>query len=320
MVGKQIKKFILFVFASIITLILSQNSTTSKNSKYEKYMVTIYRDTWGVPHIFGEKDRDTAYGLGFAHAEDDFETIQNILLASRGRLAKFFGSKAAPNDYMVKLLGIWDIVNSNYSTLPNDIVEICEGYADGINHYIDLNPKKAVKGIHPITGKDIIAGFIHRMPLMFGLDKTLGKLASNKKINNQTSTVSALNSFDQKVLGSNVVAVSPSRSEDNYTRLLINSHQPWTGPVAWYEAHLNSNEGWNMVGGLFPGSPVIFVGHNEHIGWSHTVNSPDLIDVYELEMNPENTNQYFIDGKKEELEISEAAIEVKLWGPFKLDI
>ena len=72
-----------------------------------------------------------------------------------------------------------------------------------------------------------------------------------------------------------------------------------------------------MVGGLFPGSPVIFVGHNEHIGWSHTVNSPDLIDVYELEMNPENTNQYFIDGKKEELEISEAAIEVKLWGPFK---
>ena len=317
MVVKQIKKFILFVFASIITLILSQNSTTSKNSKYEKYMVTIYRDTWGVPHIFGEKDRDTAYGLGFAHAEDDFETIQNILLASRGKLAKFFGSKAAPNDYMVKLLDIWDIVNSNYSTLPSDIVEICEGYADGINHYIDLNPKKAVKGIHPITGKDIIAGFIHRMPLMFGLDKTLGKLASNKKINNQTSTVSALNSFDQKVLGSNVVAVSPSRSEDNYTRLLINSHQPWTGPVAWYEAHLNSNEGWNMVGGLFPGSPVIFVGHNEHIGWSHTVNSPDLIDVYELEMNPENTNQYFIDGKKEELEISEAAIEVKLWGPFK---
>ena len=85
MVVKQIKKFILFVFASIITLILSQNSTTSKNSKYEKYIVTIYRDTWGVPHIFGEKDRDTAYGLGFAHAEDDFETIQNILLASRGK-------------------------------------------------------------------------------------------------------------------------------------------------------------------------------------------------------------------------------------------
>ena len=72
-----------------------------------------------------------------------------------------------------------------------------------------------------------------------------------------------------------------------------------------------------MVGGLFPGSPVILVGHNENLGWSHTVNSPDLIDIYELTINPKNPNQYYFDGKYENFELSEAKIKVKIWGPIK---
>ena len=112
------------------------------------------------------------------------------------------------------------------------------------------------------------------MPLMFGLDGTLAKLATNKyPIKNEDPSTSESDILNQRMLGSNVIAVSPSRSDDKFTRILINSHQPWSGPVAWYEAHLNSNEGWNMVGGLFPGSPVVLVGHNENIGWSHTVNT-----------------------------------------------
>ena len=104
--------FLLLLFFILVIILTSINSRY-KNidlSKYEKYQVTIYRDTWGVPHIFGKKDKDTAYGLGYAHAEDDFETIQNILIAARGNLAKFYGKSAAANDYMVQLLKIWDIV------------------------------------------------------------------------------------------------------------------------------------------------------------------------------------------------------------------
>ena len=52
-----------------------------------QYDVTIYRDTWGVPHIFGQTDRDAAYGLAYAHSEDDFKNIQDALLAARGKLA-----------------------------------------------------------------------------------------------------------------------------------------------------------------------------------------------------------------------------------------
>ena len=90
------------------------------------------------------------------------------------------------------------------------------------------------------------------------------------------------------LIGSNVIGVSPQKSSDGHTRLLVNTHQPWTGPVAWYEAHMKSENGLNITGGLFPGSPLVNHGHNDSLGWSFTSNSPDLIDIYELTINPNN--------------------------------
>ena len=313
---------LIIALVGAINLYTPRFNQSIKVDAYNDYDVNIYRDTWGVPHIFGEKDKDTAYGLAYAHAEDDFKTIQDILLGLRGKLATVYGKDGAPNDYMVQLLRIWEVVESHYEyDLAEDVRSICEGYADGLNHYAVLHPNKVVKGLFPVSGKDIVAGFVHRTPLMFGLDRVLGKLVSSEKPEFAVDYKTIKSGpFDQTLLGSNVVAVAPSRSADGYTRIAINSHQPWTGPVAWYEAHLHSEEGWNMNGGLFPGSPVIFVGHNENIGWSHTVNSPDLIDVYELEIHPEDKNRYFIHGRWEELEVREALITVKLWGPFKWTI
>jgi acyl-homoserine-lactone acylase len=319
------KKIIIIGGFLVLIIIVGWNIYTPKFNtsinvdSFSNYDVTVYRDTWGVPHIFGEKDKDTAYGLGYAHSEDDFKTIQDILLALRGKLATVYGKDAAANDYMVQLLRIWDVVDSNYDyQLSEDVKSICEGYADGVNHYAALHPDEVVRGLFPVSGKDIVAGFVHRTPLMFGLDNVLGKLASQEKPNfSFNPEAHEWGPFDQTLLGSNVVAVAPSRSADKYTRIAINSHQPWTGPVAWYEVHLHSEEGWNINGGLFPGSPVILLGHNENIGWSHTVNRPDLIDVYELEIHPEDKKKYFINGKLEELEVREAPITVKLWGPFK---
>ena len=315
-----------YILAGLIILIviliyslytpLYHNPITQES--FQDYKVTIYRDNWGVPHIVGNKDKDSIYGLAFAHAEDDFNTIQDIILASKGKLAKKYGKDGAPNDYMVQLLKIWEVVENNYtSQLSPDIREICDAYADGLNHYALLNPKKIVRGLFPIAGKDIIAGFVHRTPLMFGLDDVLSKLASNNELTIAQNDVNFNNQpFDQTLLGSNVIAVSPNRSADGHTRIAINSHQPWSGPVAWYEAHLKSNEGLNIVGGLFPGSPVVFVGHNQNLGWSHTVNRPDLIDVYELQIHPENKNKYLFQGRWEELEVSKAILPVKIFGPL----
>jgi len=271
------------------------------------YDVRILRDTWGVPHVFGRTDPDVAYGLAWAHAEDDFQTIQGALLAARGRLATVLGRAGAPNDYMVQLLRIPDVVDAGYERdLRPETRALCEAYAEGINHYAALHPDEAMPDLYPARGRDLIAGFVHKTPLFFGLDRVLRGLLEPAPSPGPPVTPT----------GSNTFAVAPRRSADGFTRLAINSHQPWAGPVAWYEAHLHSETGWDAVGGLFPGVPLILHGHNRNLGWAHTVNKPDLIDVYALEMNPADPRQYKLDGAWRELEVRTAAIQVKVLGPL----
>jgi acyl-homoserine-lactone acylase len=275
-----------------------------------RYDVRILRDTWGVPHVFGRTDPDVAYGLAWAHAEDDFRTIQGALAASRGRSGSLLGREGAPNDYMVQLLRIWDVVEAGYARdLGPETRALCEAYADGINHYAALHPDEALASLYPVRGQDLVAGFVHKTPLFVGLDRVLKGILD-------PGAASPSPSASATPMGSNTFAVAPRRSADGFTRLAINSHQPWAGPVAWYEAHLHSETGWDAVGGLFPGSPVILHGHNRNLGWAHTVNKPDLIDVYLLETDPAHPNRYKLDGAWRELEVRTAAITVKLLGPL----
>jgi acyl-homoserine-lactone acylase len=281
------------------------------------YDVEILRDTWGVPHVFGKTDADAAYGLAYAHAEDDFGTIQDTLLAARGKLASVYGEDAAPNDYMVHLLRIWEVVDAGYPRLDARTRALCQAYADGLNHYAALHSEDARPGLYPVRGQDVVAGFVHKTPLFFGLDKVLTTLFADEAPGTGPGAQGrVLDPQEGLALGSNAFAVAPSRSADGSTYLVVNAHQPWTGPVAWYEAHVHSEEGWDMAGGLFPGAPVVLHGHNRHLGWAHTVNKPDLIDVYRLEIDPEDPGRYRFDGGWRELEVREAPIEVSLLGPI----
>ena len=285
------------------------------------YDATITRDEWGVPHIFGKRDADAAFGMGYAHSEDDFATIQEVLIATRGHLAAVKGERAAVTDYLVNLMGVWATVNSRYeSDLSPHVREVIEAYADGVNYYAALHPEKVVPGTLPVTGKDIAAGFVFKTPFFYGLDKTLlavfeGKIGGEGGLSKE-GVDAFLPSKEPYPIGSNGVAVSPARSADGATRLLVNSHQPFTGPVAWYEGVIESGEGWHVAGGFFPGSPFMLHGHNETLGWANTVNEPDLVDVYRLTVNPDNEDQYLLDGKWRDFQKSVATIRVDLWGPF----
>ncbi|NUM56137.1 MAG: acylase [Candidatus Hydrogenedentes bacterium] len=296
-------------------------SIASFKSLGEQYDVRILRDTWGVPHIFGKRDADTAFGLAYAHAEDDMPTILEALLAARGHIASVQGKDAAPIDFMVNLLRVWDDVDAKYETdLAPDTRAICEAYANGLNYYAALHPGEVPRRLLPFTGKDVVAGFVFKGPFFYGLDNAVQELfgAERRRTVSEKNPAQAAAQFlrDDIELGSNTSAVSPKRSADGSTFLNINSHQPWEGPVAWYEAHLVSEEGWDIVGGTFPGAPLILHGHNRDLGWAHTVNKPDLIDIFVLEMNPDNPNQYKFDGQWKDLEARKAKIKVKIWGPI----
>lgn len=290
-------------------------------AKAADYDAVIKRDNWGVPHIFGKRDADVAFGLGFAHSEDDFATIQEVAIATRGELASVKGEKAAITDYLVNLMGVWETVDARYeSDLSPEVRSVIEAYADGVNYYAALHPDEAARGFLPLTGKDVAAGFVFKSPFFYGLDKVLiavfeGRIGKAGGLSKE-GVDAFLPTEEPHPIGSNGVAVSPSRSADGATRLLVNSHQPFTGPVAWYEAVLESEEGWHVAGGFFPGSPFMLHGHNANLGWANTVNEPDLIDVYRLTVNPDNEDQYLLDGEWREFEKSSARIRVDLWGPF----
>ena len=272
------------------------------------YHVRIRRDEFGVPHVLGATDADVAFGLGYAQSEDDFATVQDVALATRGTLAAWKGEKGAVTDYLVKLMRVNTTVDAGYPKLPADVRAVLRAYADGVNDYGARHPAGLAPGLLPLTGKDIAAGFVFKTPFFYGLDDTLKKLTA------PTRNGKAL------PVGSNGVAVAPSRSSDGATRLLVNSHQPYVGPVAWYEAVLESGQGWHVAGGFFPGSPFMLHGHNAHLGWANTVNDPDLVDVYRLTVKPADKTQYRLDGRWRTFETSDAAIRVKLLGPLIITV
>lgn len=268
--------------------------------------IDIIRDKYGVPHIFGKTDPEVAYGLAWAHAEDDFTTIQQSLLAGKAMLAQYQGKKGASIDYIVHLLRIPELVEERYeSDLAPDFKKLLEGYSAGLNAYAAKHPKEVLlKKIFPVTPKDMVQYSVLQLCILSGADKALAAIFGG--------TVPLLENY--KTQGSNAFAFNSNKTNDGNVYLAINAHQPLEGPVAFYEAHLNSEEGWNILGANFPGAPSILHGVNEYLGWAHTVNEPDKLDVYQLEINPANKTQYKLDGKWETLEEKVALLKVKIAG------
>jgi acyl-homoserine-lactone acylase len=278
-----------------------------------RYHTRIQRDHFGVPHISGPTDPDVAFGLGFAHSEDDFPTIQQAALTARGQLASVMGEQGAVTDYLVRLLKVHETVASQYETvLPPDARAVLQAYADGVNYYAALHPEKVESGLLPMSGQDVAAGFVFRTPFFYGIEHVIRKIMAP----DPKPTQVAMSITGSLPIGSNGIAVAASKSADGATRLLVNSHQPYAGLVSWYEAVLDSGQGWHVAGGFFPGSPFMLHGHNAHLGWANTVNAPNLSTVYRLDVNPANPDQYRLDGQWKNFEKGEAAIRVKIWGPL----
>ena len=289
------------------------------------YNVEIIRDNWGTPHIYGTTNADTAFGVAYAHAEDDYETIQDVVAATRGVLARYKGAAAAPTDYVVALLDVWGTVDRRYEAdVPADVKAIADAYAAGLNLYAAEHPEKTWSGLAPFTGQDVIAGFILKTPFFYGFDETLQSLFAETRdaplAADPDERAWLLHPTLNTERGSNAFAVRPERSGDDTARLLINSHQPMTGPVAWWEAHIVSEEGLDITGGLFPGTPVILHGFNRDLGWANTVSKPDLTDIYRLTINPDNAKQYRLDGGWRDFQEETALLRIKLFGPFALKV
>jgi len=277
---------------------------TNKNSTYKisnQYNVSIDRDFWGIPYIKGKTDQDVAYGIGLVHAEDAYEDLVELMPLYRGKNAIYNGLDSIDTDYLVRLLKIHSKVkNIGKQQLSQNILSMAQAYADGVNMYANKHPDKVDLSIHPVTQDDVLAGSYIQHLFFAGLDRDLAQMTAQDETSIPT--------------GSNAIAINSTKTDSNASYLLINSHQPLSGPVGWYELNIESESGWHGHGGNFPGSFLINVGFNKNIGWGATVNRPDVMDIFELTINPNNADQYLLDDKWESFEIEEDKLAFKLFG------
>ena len=291
-------------FVTLIILFLFININFSQINPKN---IEIVRDNYGVPHIYGKTDAEVAYGLAWAHSEDDFKTIQQGYLAGNALLSKHIGLKGAGADFLTQLIESKETVNKLYSTLSSDFINIAQGYAEGINKYAELHPKEVLeKSLFPVTVKKMLRYSF----LQLFISNEAGNLVSSIVSNN----VPRPNPIEAEMNGSNTFAFNSNKTGKKETYLAINTHQPLDGPTSWYEAHLISEEGTNIIGATFAGAPCILIGANQNLAWAHTVNFPDKADVFELEMHPTKKWHYLVDGKTYKLEKKQAKLFVKFLG------
>ncbi len=283
----------------------------------EAYDVEITRDALGIPRVIGRTDADAAFGIAWAHSEDDFATIQQSLRAALGPEMLAKDESEARTAFLVQLLRIREDVEARFETdLSPEVRAVLAGYADGLNFYAAHHPGEAEPDLFPVTAKDVatLSGFFS--PLFYGLGETLADLAAPQAEQDPSrgQELQVMLQYGPATeLGSNAFAVAPAKSDDGATRVIVNSHQPVDGALAWYEGHLISEDGLNIAGGMFPGAPAVHLGVNPGLAQAATVNYPDLIDVFELVRDGDG---YVLDGETRAFDRRTATMTVRLFGPF----
>ncbi len=274
--------------------------------------IEIVRDSFGIPHIYAKTDAELSYGLAWAHAEDDFKTIQEAYLAGNALLSKHIGIRGAPIDFLSQLIRPDDTIDSLYKTLDKNFEKVVQGYANGLNSFAINNPDQVlVDKLFPITPRKMLKYSLLQLFIFSEGEKAVLSIFNNK--------AGVIDTSNDVGLGSNLFAFSSKKTKNNETFLAINTHQPLEGPTSWYEVHLVSEQGTNIIGATFPGAPCVLTGTNQYLGWTHTVNYPDKTDIYQLEMAKNSKLKYIVDDKILKLEKFRGKAFIKILGiPIKV--
>lgn len=234
--------------------------------------VTIYRDTYGVPHVFGATDASTVFGFAYAQAEDNFWRIEENYIRAIGRASEIHGEKTLDSDRLNHALEIPRLARAEYGRLDSHTRSLCDAFAAGLNYYIKQNPHVKRRLLNKMEAWYVLA-FIRYLYYQNGFARDQALRPFNLKTANKKRGPAANQ-------GSNGWVISPSKSATGNAMLFINPHLPFFGAGQVYEGHIHSAEGWNFTGYTRFGFPMPYVGHNENGGWVSTDNYADLTDVY----------------------------------------
>ncbi len=296
--------------------------------------ITIIRDDWGVPHIYGETDADAVFGMIYAQAEDDFNRIEVNFLNSQGRLAEAEGEAELWRDLRMKLFIDPDDMRAQYDASPQWLKDLMDAWADGLNFYLQTHPEVAPRVLTRFEpwmalsfSEGSIGGDIERVNLgeleaFYGEQAAAGPSAEGSATESAFPVsssggapglvaASSLNEPDpdEEPTGSNGIAVAPANSANGHALLLINPH---TSFFFREELHMVSEEGLNAYGAVTWGQFFVYQGFNENAGWMHTSSGVDNIDEF-LETVIERDGAFYYQYGDEERPITTRQVTV----PYK---
>jgi acyl-homoserine-lactone acylase len=247
--------------------------------------ITIIRDDWGIPHIYGKTDADAVFGMIFAQAEDDFNRIEANYLNAMGRMAEAEGESAVWRDLRMRLFIDPAEMQKQFAASPPWLRQLCTAWASGLNYYLHMHPEtkpKVLTHFEPwmalTFSEGSIGGDIEDVNLK-DLEAFYGAADSTRRpvASAVTQRPSARFAPAKEPTGSNGMAVAPQNTANKHALLLINPH---TSFFFREEAQMVSEEGLNAYGAATWGQFFIYQGFNEHAGWMHTSSGADVIDEY----------------------------------------
>ncbi len=277
---------------------------------------TIVRDEWGVAHIHGTTHTDAIFGVGYAQADDYFWQLEDTCIRALGRYAEVVGEEGVRSDILNRSFEIAARSQQDFEKFPDDHRDMASAFVEGVNRWLETHPEekpRLIKHFEPwyvlAMDRHIILDFLYRQS---HIGKPENRIETDVAESGaaQDSETSLLNAWDlshrpetgfddaiRAAIGSNAWAISGKKTHSGGAMLFVNPHQPWYGMGQFYELHVSSDEGLDFTGACFFGSPFPTIGHNKHLGWTYTVNEPDIADAWRVTFDdPANPLNYRFDG------------------------
>ncbi|MBK7833922.1 MAG: penicillin acylase family protein [Gemmatimonadetes bacterium] len=260
-------------------------------------------DTWGVPHIYAPNDAQAFKAFGYSQMAAHGDLVLRLYGEARGRSAEYWGESHLTTDRFVRTMGIPARAEQWYTSLSPAIRADLDAFAEGVNLYAKEHPEALTDSLEvvlPVTPQDVVA---HGQKIINFLFMFFGQVQLPEGLNNDFRP------------GSNMWAVGSKRSASGNPLLLGNPHLGWYDLYLFFEANVTTPDR-NFYGVTLVGMPTPAIGFNDHVGWSHTVNTQDGADVYKL--TPQGSG-YLLDGAEKAYTSHEEVLKVKLASGVRVD-
>ncbi|MDR7053973.1 acyl-homoserine-lactone acylase [Pseudomonas koreensis] len=293
----------------------------------------IRRTTFGVPHIRAENERGLGFGIGYAYAQDNLCLLANEIVTVNGQRSRYFGPEQFTveqrenrvSDVFFTWLNTPEAVNAFWQAQTVQVRDLVEGYAAGYNRYLaERRPQGLPQQCQGEWVRDIHAEDLVKLTRRLLVEGGVGQFAealagatppqATAQVQHGTEAFQLADARQQRFAldrGSNAVAVGSERSFNGRGMLLANPHFPWVGGMRFYQMHLTIPGKLDVMGAALPGLPMINIGFNQHLAWTHTVDSSKHFTLYRLQLDPKDSTRYLLDGKSLPLSKQTVTVQVR---------